>query len=97
VNRADRRAAGRIAARPSVELHIGGLTLTGFAPMAGREIAAAVRAELTRRIADDGWPGAVAGPGHARRVQGAPIADAGGTAGQVGRQIAGAILGGRPA
>jgi hypothetical protein len=80
----------------AVDLHIGEITLRGLPWLSRRDLADAVRAELTSLITTAGLPAPLRTAGRTDRLHGRPITVArGGQATAVGRQIAGAVFGGR--
>jgi hypothetical protein len=111
MNRAERRAAWldryrssgstalSVLAAPDVgpvDLHIGEIMLHGLPRLHRHDVADAVRSELTHLITTAGLPAHLRTAGRTDRLHGGPITMArGGPATAVGRQIAGAVFGGR--
>ena len=83
--------------RPSVEVHIGELVLTGFPPGTSRAIADAMQRRLTHLYAERGVPPPLRRPVDASRLDaGGFTVNAGARPGAIGVQIANAVYGATP-
>ncbi|HEX7239473.1 MAG TPA: hypothetical protein VF263_04330 [Longimicrobiaceae bacterium] len=84
-----------MTARPNVELTIQRLVLHGMEPAAGHGLRAAIEAELTRLIVEEGLPPSLAGGGEIPRLPGGTFdVPAGAKPAAVAAQVARSIYGG---
>lgn len=91
----EKRGSTRRNTNPAVELHIEKLVLHGFAPCDRHRIGAAVEAELTRMIAEQGVPASLANGGEIALLDAGSFEVAkDSTTKTIGGQVARALYGG---